>query len=187
MKVCNFVIASFAVLLINVTFVGSAAAENPICAGLKGAAFGQCTAAVAVECDWSTNQPKGCVKIEENFTKLSGDSAPWVLGFCSCGELEAVSVNVQAHVDAGYPVTWATLALSDGTTIFDIDVGRGPSFHLNTKNFNLVAPKLGQALGSCSNQIQTISLTTQEEVAACWATLATVAKSTGIQKAEPTP
>jgi hypothetical protein len=55
---------------------------DPICAGLTGAAFGQCTAAVAVGCDGSVDQPTGCKKISENYTRLTGESPPWELGSC---------------------------------------------------------------------------------------------------------
>ena len=97
-------------VIIVLSFTHDASAQNadPICAGLTGAAFGQCTAALAVGCDGSATQPTGCTKISENFTRLTGATPPWEPPTlpCSCFALNTVITDTEAHLASGQPMVW---------------------------------------------------------------------------------
>lgn len=84
MKTSKLVLLLASTLLTLAALHTTAQAQDAVCTGLTGAAFGQCTAAVAVGCDGSITQPAGCTKIEGNLTRLTGETAPWVIGPCSC-------------------------------------------------------------------------------------------------------
>jgi len=176
MKIRKFLMPTIAVVLINLTFIGGAAAESPICAGLTGAAFGQCTAAVAVGCDGSIDQPNGCARIEKNFTRLSGESAPWVLGTCACYTLEEVTEVIERQTPE-YPIYWQLELLDEK----------------QNNTFRLVPTLLGHFLpisviisstegsGSCTAFGYTTAVDAVE-ASACFATLSTAADNTGISE-----
>ena len=50
---------------------------DPRCEGLSGAAYGLCSAAVAIGCDDTTISDSGCNKIGENFIQVTGSPPPW--------------------------------------------------------------------------------------------------------------
>ena len=185
MKLSNFVIASFAVLFINVTLIGDAAAENPICAGWKGAAFGQCTAAVAVGCDGSINQPKGCAKIEENFTRLSGESAPWVIGPCSCYSFDEAVFFLNESLLAGEALSWSFTTRNNPRTGEPFskffEVGVNARIHPYFSSELIFEPSLGGAFGTCGNfAILDRPLYSAEEANSCWAAVTSAVEILGV-------
>jgi len=86
-----------ALVFICVATIGAAStpvlAKGPsrdaACAGLSGAAFGVCQAAIAVGCDGTANQPTSCINIQTKYTQLTGDpTPPWTMPPCPCGTSE---------------------------------------------------------------------------------------------------
>ena len=58
--------------------------DDPRCLGLKGAALGMCSAAVAVGCDSPDAKKGGCEKLEEKYIEITGEKKPpWELTVCS--------------------------------------------------------------------------------------------------------
>jgi len=73
-------------LALSVTLCGcltAQAAEDPRCVGLSGAAYGLCSAAVAIPCDGAPKQPRGCARIAARFQEITGDPPPWLARLCS--------------------------------------------------------------------------------------------------------
>jgi hypothetical protein len=81
-------------------FAGNANAgpnTDPRCDGLSGAAYGMCTAAIAVGCDDKTATNPGCDTIEEKFTQVTGETPPWTLPPCPCGTSERMITHLESE------------------------------------------------------------------------------------------
>ena len=70
-----------------VLVIGSIASANPTtdprCEGQTGAAFGLCSAAIAMGCDNAETALPGCARIAENFTRITDKAPPWNVGTCT--------------------------------------------------------------------------------------------------------
>ena len=171
-------------------FSCNAFAQNadPICAELTGAAYGQCTAAVAVGCDGSATQPAGCVKIAENFTRLTGATPPWELPTvsCPCFSLDSAIADIEAHLASGQSLVWYTGFVSSGVDEWfgtyvknnlgelfpDYYVGRAFIHTSSDQSFCLVHPS--------DVFEERIFLNLSEEGESCIRTLRIAASKTGI-------
>ena len=102
MKILLFRFVISVVAFSGLVFSGLSYSADPICKGLTGAAFGQCQSAVAVGCDGTETQSKGCARIQENFEKIVGEEPPWKVGTCPCGSVEAYIDIIDADIKAGY-------------------------------------------------------------------------------------
>lgn len=65
------------VLSAGYAIVAASPANDPRCQGQTGAAYGMCTAAIAVGCHLDATKP-GCDKITENFRVITGQVPPWL-------------------------------------------------------------------------------------------------------------
>jgi hypothetical protein len=76
--------ASVATVLLIVTGHALAGNSDPMCEGLRGAAFGLCTAALAVGCDDPALgcDSSACAHLEDNFRRTTGDEPPWTQPGC---------------------------------------------------------------------------------------------------------
>ncbi len=91
------------VALICCTFFTPASADPPdfsICDGLSGAAWGLCRGGVAAGCTDGTGNPDACMTIEDNFTSVTGDDAPWITPPVTCPCNYAADVPVDTAWDS---------------------------------------------------------------------------------------
>jgi hypothetical protein len=100
------VLVPFFILIYSVGVAGYAEAadpnSDPRCAGLSGAAYGMCISAIAIGCDDPAATNPGCTKIEENFTRITGETPTWTLPPCPCGTAERFIVHLQ---EQGGPIS----------------------------------------------------------------------------------
>lgn len=173
------IFAVLASLLLPAALPSISQAQNtdPICSDLSGAAFGQCTAAVAVGCDGTANQPAGCTRIAENFTRLTGTAPPWELGSCSCYTYEDIVSDVRVHVASGESLVWCATATS-----FIIQKGKGCELRTATPEFGAaLVDKAGtEVVGTCINHGPVQKLFTPGEPEACLATIKKAAADTNL-------
>ena len=168
----------------------SAWGQDATCNGLKGAAFGQCTAALAVGCDGKETQAPGCKKIEENFARVTGESAPWVTGFCSCYTYDEVYQYLADGPLYGYATSYrlSTVLSLSGEPIgkrieIPDDLDPHPVFGAELYSPEYTAKT--KVFGACANfKIRYKSLFTADEASACWANIAVAVDRLNIQKKE---
>ena len=94
------------VVLLILSFAGmssKALAQSGNCVGLSGAAYGLCLSANAVGCNGTDTQPPGCTQIETRYTEITGETAPWTLPPCPCGDpsrfVEVIKDSGAAEID----------------------------------------------------------------------------------------
>lgn len=176
-------IAIFASLLLLSALPSISQAQNadPICGDLTGAAFGQCTAAVAVGCDGSANQPAGCTRIAENFTRLTGTVPPWELGTCSCFTYDEIVADVDAHKAVGDSLFWCenSSSTAEGFGIYNGGSCTGRTVHPEF-SAGVLKDALNEILGACSNHGVSLKLVTPGEPEACLATVKKAAADTNL-------
>ena len=159
-------------LLSALPIISQAQNADPICAQLTGAAFGQCTAAVAVGCDGSANQLAGCTRIAENFARLTGMAPPWELGTCSCFTYDEIVADIKAHNAVGDSLFWCGTTSSGGDCIIR---KVQPEFAAN-----LINDPTNEVLGTCANHGSPVKLATLGEPEACLATVRKAAADTNL-------
>jgi hypothetical protein len=77
-------LAAFAALIVIGVGAGAAGPNgDPRCEGLSGAAYGMCSAAIALGCDDPETVGPGCEQVENNFTNITGETPPWTEVVCS--------------------------------------------------------------------------------------------------------
>lgn len=97
------------VLSAGYAIVAASPANDPRCQGQTGAAYGMCTAAIAVGCHLDATNP-GCDKITENFTKITGQVPPPWLSSCPDPDPILCPVNFDPVTCSG--CTYSNLCLA---------------------------------------------------------------------------
>ncbi len=59
-------------------------ADSSPCAALSGAAWGLCSAGIAVGCHVGKGDLRACTQIEESFLRVAGREAPWIVPPAEC-------------------------------------------------------------------------------------------------------
>jgi hypothetical protein len=166
---------------------GNAQDTNAQCAGLSGAAYGQCTAAVSVQCDGSATQPAGCEKIEQRFTAITGEPVPWIpAGTCPCYTADSLTAHINGILTAELNVAWdyaIAFHLNDPThDVLSLGFDSNPGIRLFAQIANsLNPPELDGSYGRCGiedgfgwHEYQ--SFFSSAEAHACWSILGHVAE-----------
>jgi hypothetical protein len=76
------IVGSF-VILVSAPAGAEDVGSSP-CAALSGAAWGLCSAGIAVGCHEGKGDPRACRRIEENFLRVRGQEAPWIVPPSEC-------------------------------------------------------------------------------------------------------
>lgn len=192
MRMSKLVLLLASTLLTLSALHTTAQAQDAVCAGLTGAAFGQCTAAVNVGCDGSATQPAGCTRIAKTFTRLSGQPAPWVIGKCSCYDNVAVRQQLTEWLAANstYHGVWyegphhkALTGLEFGISIQPDDPNSQARPILNPMSATKWDAGFSADAGQCEIRRTVFGLPTLDEVASCRAILSAVAEELSLPEA----